>query len=245
MKSGKVSIVIPCYNEERRLEPTLSLSLDWISARMRAPFEMILVNDGSTDRTRDVLERVKKKYSSLAIEIVSYPQNRGKGYAVKTGVLGAQGEKIAVMDADFSVELEEMLKFLEKLDQHDIVIGTKKHAFSQSDKHQKLTRRILGKGFTLLANVLLGIHFSDITCGLKAFRADVAKTIFARQRMERFSYDAEILFLAKRISCNIAELPIKWHHVEGGTVSALKETARSLKDLAAILFNKYTRKYEK
>lgn len=232
----EISFVIPCYNEAQRLEPGFSAAMDFLIRRLGPCFEVILVNDGSTDKTSDVLKEVKAKYSHIPIEIIEYWPNRGKGFAVKTGVLAARGQKIVQTDADFSVDLEEAIKFLQKLDEYDLVIGSKKHEATESLKHQSPIRRFLGKGFTDLTNLWLGINFSDITCGLKAFRHDAAKDIFSRQRLERWSYDAEILFLATKRGYKILELPVRWRHVEGSKVVPLLDIIRSFRELLAIRF---------
>lgn len=239
-----LSIVLPCYNEEKRLEPTLSQSLSYMESNVRGPFEVVFVNDGSTDQTQVILESAKRKFSNLIIKCVSYSPNRGKGYAVKTGVLQARGEKILVMDSDFSIELTEMFKFMEKLDAFDIVIGTKKHSLTQTVIHQTLLRRFLGKGFTALTNVLLGLSFTDITCGLKGFRGRVGKDIFGRQKINRWSYDSETLFLAKKLKYKITEIPVRWHHEERSKVSPYLDTIRSFKELVAVLFYYYAGKYK-
>jgi dolichyl-phosphate beta-glucosyltransferase len=238
-----LSIVLPCYNEEKRLEPTLSQALDYMKRSIQSTFEVVFVNDGSTDGTQEILESARRKFPSLIIDIVCYTPNRGKGYAVRTGVLRARGDKILMMDADFSIELSEMFKFTEKLDEADIVIGTKKHLLTQTVRHQSFLRRFLGKGFTLLADLLLGLRFTDITCGLKGYRGSVGKDLFRRQRITRWSYDSETLFLAKKLNYSVIEIPVRWHHEERSKVSPYLDTVRSLKELMSVLFFYYTGKY--
>jgi len=246
MKNISLSIVIPCYNEEARAEPALSKSIDYLKSNIKEPFEIIFVDDGSVDGTREFLGTVKERYKDILIEVLSYPRNRGKGHAVKTGVLNARGEKIIVTDADFSVDLDETVKFVKFLDGYDVIVGSKKHLLTTTLNHQKGPRRILGKGFTLLTNLMLGLNFTDITCGFKGFRAKAGKDIFERQRLDRWAYDAETLFLAKRLRYKALEVPVKWYHVEGSKVSPLADTFKSLKDLMLILLNychgKYNRK---
>lgn len=202
-----LSIVLPCYNEEGRLEPTLSQSLIYLESTIRGPFEVVFVNDGSTDRTQDLLEAARQKFSGVRTGLVGYSPNRGKGYAVRAGVLQAQGDKILVMDSDFSIELSEMSKFVDALNEVDVAIGTKKHQLTQTVIHQSPLRRFLGKGFTVLTNLLLGLRFTDITCGLKGFRGPAGKDIFGRQRINRWSYDSETLFLAKNSITKLSKFP--------------------------------------
>jgi len=232
----EISFVIPCYNEARRLEPGFSLAMQFLLSRLGKNFEVILVNDGSTDETSEVLRASQQAFSSIPIEIIEYSPNRGKGFAVKTGVLKSRGQKIVQSDADFSIDLEEAIRFIDYLEEFDIVIGAKKHQATESLQHQSFPRRFLGKGFTLLTNFWLGINFSDITCGLKAFRREAALDIFSRQRLERWSYDAEILYLAVRRNYKILERPVRWRHVEGSKVAPLLDIVRSFKELMAIRF---------
>jgi dolichyl-phosphate beta-glucosyltransferase len=240
----EISFVIPCYNEEKRLEPKLSETINFLVSRVKRPFEIIFVDDGSRDGTRRILGETKKNNPGINIEIIGYPGNKGKGHAVKTGVMHARGDKIIVMDADFSIDIGEVDKAVEKLDDYDIVVGTKKHLLTKSVKHQNAPRRILGKGFTVMTNVILGMSFSDITCGFKGFRSGAAKDIFSRQRMKRWAYDAETLFLVKRLKYRTVELPVRWHHIEGSKVSPLLDTVSSMKDLLEILSNYYLGRYK-
>ncbi|MFH0771903.1 MAG: dolichyl-phosphate beta-glucosyltransferase [Candidatus Omnitrophota bacterium] len=243
MKKIELSIVIPCFNEEKRLEPGLTNSINYIVSNIGQSLELVFVNDGSTDQTFRVLDEAKKRNAAVPIEVLSYAQNEGKGYAVKTGVLNSRGEKIIVMDADFSIDLSEMPKLIERLDAYDVVVGTKKHLLTQSVKKQKMSRRILGKGFTVLTNFMLGLKCSDITCGFKGFRREAAKDLFSRQRMKGWAYDAETLFLAKNLKYSLGELPVKWLHIEGSKVSAIADTVRSFKDLMAIIINYHSGRY--
>lgn len=227
----EISFVIPCYNEARRLSTGLLPALNFLVSKLGKRFEIVFVDDGSTDQTRQVLELFQRNFNQIPIDIISYRPNRGKGYAVKSGVLAARGKKIVVTDADFSVALENAIEFIGRLDEFDLIIGTKKHVAAEVFKAQNWTRRFLGKGYTVLTNLILGISFSDITCGLKAFRREAARDIFSQQRLEGWSYDAEILYLAVRRRYKILELPVRWRHVEGSKVKALRDTFRSLKEL--------------
>jgi dolichyl-phosphate beta-glucosyltransferase len=244
VKTLPLSLIIPCYNEEARLEPGLSQSLSFLRENLKEPFELILVNDGSQDRTAEIFREFIEKRMSWPVKVIGYEKNRGKGFAVRTGALAAAGEKLIVMDADFSIDIGETSKFVQALEECDVAIGTKKHLLTQSIRHQKMPRRILGRGFTALTNWMLGLHFTDITCGLKGFRRKAAADIFRRQRIERWAYDAETLFLAKRMKYRVAEIPVRWSHREKSKVSALADTLRSFKDLWRILFNYSAGKYK-
>ncbi len=245
MSEPLLSIVIPCYNEEKRLEPGLPEALAYMNKNFPAPLEVVLVDDGSLDRTKTMLLDTARAFQPLSIRVISYQPNRGKGYAVRSGILAARGDKVVVMDADFSIELAETFKFLKKLDSVQVAIGTKKHAQTQSLRPQSLARRFLGKGFTLLTNGILNLRFSDITCGLKAFQRGAGRNIFRRQLLERWSYDAESLFLARHLGYKVAEIPIRWHHVEGSKVSTALDVARSFRDLLLIRFYALTGRYSR
>jgi dolichyl-phosphate beta-glucosyltransferase len=239
-----LSVVVPCYNEERRLEPGLSEALTYMKTNIRGPFEVVFVDDGSTDRTVEVLRAVKDRFPDILTEIVGYAPNRGKGEAVRSGVLKARGEKVLVMDADFSIEIGEMFKFVEALDAYDAAIGTKKHLLTETVKPQGPVRRFLGKGFTRLTNLMLGIRYTDITCGLKAFRGEAGKAVFGRQRIKRWSYDSETLFLLKRLGYTSTEVPVRWRHEEESKVRTGAAIFSSFKELVAIRLNAMTGKYK-
>lgn len=235
MKKTLVGLVIPLYNEENRLEPGLTSCLKYVNSHLAGPFEVILVNDGSTDGTLRILEGVRDLFPNIDILIVSYSKNIGKGFAVKTGVLESTAEKLIVCDADFSIKLEQIDEFLSALDNYDVVIGSKKHAQTNTLVKQSPLRQFLGKAFTVLVNFTLGLNYSDITCGFKGFRATAAKELFSKQKTKRWSYDAEVLFLAKRRGYRIKEIPVEWEHVKGGSISPVVESFRSLKDLLLIV----------
>jgi len=177
------------------------------------------------------------------VEIVDLPEKQGKGWAVKAGVLRAGGDKILVMDADFSIDIQVTPAFLTALDDHDVVIGTKKHHMTQTLESQNTLRKFLGKGFTRLTNLLLGLKYTDITCGFKGFRAEAAKDLFGRQRMKRWSYDSEILFLADKSRYRTCEIPVTWFHVVGSKVSPFRDVFSSFRELLSIRANQILGKY--
>ncbi len=243
LERDELSIVIPCFNEAKRLKPNLSSFQTHIQKKLPERAEIVFVNDGSTDQTLNILEEFKKNLLQPSVKIVSYQPNRGKGCAVKQGILQAGGDKVIVMDADFSIHLDEIERCLALLDSYDIVVGTKKHLLTQTMVKQRIPRRILGKGFTMMTNFFLGLRFTDITCGFKGFRTPVAKNLFKRAAVERWSYDSEILFLAKLFNYKTFELPVRWYHMEGSKVSPVVDTFGSFRDLIKIKLNYYLGKY--
>ena len=238
-----ISLVIPLYNEEKRLEPRLTESLEFLIQHLDIPFEVVFVNDGSTDRTLEMLNGAKEAFPSVSIKILSYAKNEGKGFAVKTGIMNARAEKIIACDADFSITLDEIDKFIKDLDDYDVVIGSKKHALTNTIVKQKILRRFLGKAFTGLVNYVFGLSYTDVTCGFKGFKSSVAKELFSKQITKRWSYDAEVLFLANKKGFKIKEIPVEWKHVEGGSISPVAESCISLKDLTVIIINYLLGKY--
>lgn len=238
-----ISIVIPFYNEGKRIKSTIPPAITYLSSNLAEPFELIFINDGSLDETQKILEGIKSDYPNIQTKLLGYEKNQGKGFAVKTGVLNSTGQKIIVMDADVSVDLGELPQFLRELETCDVVVGSKKHLLTQTVSHQKAPRRLLGKGFTLLTDFLLGLSLTDITCGFKGFSSAAAKRLFSKLKIKRWSYDAETLFLAKQFGYKIVELPVKWRHVEGSKVSPLPDTIEALRDLTLIILNFYLGRY--
>lgn len=214
-----LSVVIPAYNEAKRLPRALTI------AKKHPDWEFIFVNDGSTDATAELIKQTKFK-------LIGYSKNQGKGYAVKLGVKAATGAYILITDVDFSTPLTELPKLTKQI--ADIVIGSRKTPGAQITKHQPILREWLGKQFTNLTNLWLGTNVSDVTCGFKLFQAPVAKKLFGLSKIKRWGYDAEILYLAKKLKFSIAEVPVVWHNDERTKVALLPDILRSLWDLILI-----------
>jgi glycosyltransferase involved in cell wall biosynthesis len=207
-----LSVVIPVFNEEARLRETLATvgrhlaQLD--ATRRLGGFEIVVSDDGSRDRSVAIAEESARE---VPLVLVRADRNRGKGAAVRRGMLAAKGDPVLFTDADLSTPLETTAPFLDALaGGADVVIGTRKHAAATIVQPQPWHRVQLGLAYTRLTNRLLGLSFSDFTCGFKAFRAAAARAIFERQRLERWSFDAEILFLAHRLGFQVREIPVTW-----------------------------------
>lgn len=194
-----LSIVIPVFNEERRLPKTFTALNAFLP---NAPFqsvEVVFVDDGSRDETLRAIESFRKRHPS--VRLVSYPINRGKGFAVKTGMLAATKDFRLMVDADMSTPLSEIQKLVPYIAQEcPMIVGTRKAANAHVVQEQPWWRKKLGEGYTLLAQAITGVNVSDFTCGFKCFSKEAAFKIFSASRIDRWSYDAEILFLA-RLSC--------------------------------------------
>jgi len=236
-----LSIIIPMLNEEHRIEKTISEIKDYLSKK-KFSYEVIFVDDGSTDNTISVAERLSSK---LNHRIISYRPNRGKGYALKTGFKDARGDYILFMDADLSTSITEFEKFLPLINNEtEIIIGSRKTKGAKLVKKQHMIRQKLGEGFTLLSNIFTGAKVSDYTCGFKLFRKDVGKKIFKMQRIERWGYDTEILFLARKYGYKIAEVPVYWTNDDRTKVNLVKDIIRSFIDLIRIRLNELSGKYD-
>lgn len=241
MKKFDLTIILPVFNEEKRIKRGLKKCLDFIKTS-NLNIEIILVNDGSTDKTKEVVKRLisGKKHFKL----INYSQNQGKGQAIKRGVNKALGSLILFSDIDFSTPLFEINKFLPFIKNGvDIVIGTRKVKGSKLEKRQSLLREWLGKGFTFLANCLLKVRVSDFTCGFKLFKKKAAKKIFAKTKIKRWGFDAEVLFLAEKFGFSIIEIPVIWRNDEQTKVDLKKDIWRSLKDLLMIRWYDLRGKY--
>ncbi len=234
-----LSIVIPVFNEERRLG-----SLDKVLAFFRQfsfPWELIIVDDGSVDSTLAILDLWKKWEE---VRILTYQPNRGKGYAIKQGMLQARGKYRLFMDIDLSTPLEEFYLFQPFLGQYDVLIGTRKRGRGQIIKPQPWLRESLGRGFTWLTRTILRVEVSDFTCGFKIFSDSAAQFIFPRLRIERWGFDAEVLYLAKKFGFSVHEIGVRWRNDPLTKVNLKKDIWRSFKDLIQIRINDWRGLYE-
>lgn len=233
----KLSIVIPIYNEERRLEKALQICSEY---RKKYPdWEFIFVNDGSVDRSQEMIERARFKVNT-------YSRNQGKGYALKQGVRLATKPLTLITDIDFSTPLTELPKLFKEVETgFKMVIGSRKIKGSQVIKHQPKLREWLGVQFTNLSNLWLGLKVTDFTCGFKLFKTSTAKLIFEKQRIKRWGYDAEIVFIADKLEIQVKEVPVVWENDERTRVNMGKDIVRSLLDLALIWFNELNGKYRR
>jgi glycosyltransferase involved in cell wall biosynthesis len=206
-----LSIVIPAYNEELRLPRTLDSVFAYLQARsLRA--EILVVDDGSSDRTSEIVASYGNR--TPAPRLISNGKNRGKGFSVRHGMLEARGEIALFTDADLSTPIEEADKLFAAVRNqgYDGAIGSRALDRSLIEVHQSAIREQAGIFFNRMVRWILGIGFSDTQCGFKAFRTARARVIFEQQRAERFGFDPEILFLAKRHGLRVAEIPVRWSH---------------------------------
>jgi dolichyl-phosphate beta-glucosyltransferase len=231
-----LSIIIPAYNEERRLPKTLELIASYLNARSWRS-EILVVDDGSSDATAKLVASHQEKHPGL--RLVSNGRNRGKGFSVRHGILEARGEIALFTDADLSTPIEEADKLLASLrEEHfDAAIGSRAMDRSLIKVHQSAFREFVGVLFNRFVRFVIGIGFSDTQCGFKAFRRERAGIVFKQQRIERFGFDPEILFLAKRHGLRVAEIPVRWSHDSATKVHVISDGLRMVFELLVIRWN--------
>lgn len=242
MINSSVSIVIPAYNEEEHIENTLLTVSDHLSKNF-ANFEMIIVDDGSSDNTFSLVSQASKRIPNL--KVLKNPANRGKGYSVKRGVLAANLDYVLFTDADLSTPIEELDACIEHFDNGaDIVIGSRALGGSRVIKRQNFLRMSMGKTFNLLIQLFLFRGIKDTQCGFKILKKGVAKQVFEAQCLEGFCFDVEILHIAKKKGCVIKEHPVKWVNREDSRVSLVNDSAKMFMDIFRIKLNNLRGCYE-
>lgn len=239
MKVKKLSIVIPLYNEQKRIKGSWKKIQGYFEAK---PYvgELIFVNDGCTDNTLKMLRELK---ANFPVKIVSYPTNRGKGYAIKQGVLASSKDIVLFFDIDLSTALEMTEKFLENFTKNSILIGTRESPQSTLIKRQNFLREKMGRAFTLIVNFVLQSNCSDYTCGFKMFPANLGKKIFSKAKINRWGFDAELIFLAKKFGTKIKEIPVVWEHKKNSKVNLKKDVLYSFFELLKICYYDLLGKY--
>ncbi len=212
-----LSVVVPVYNEAQRIGPTLATLLDYLRG-LDLSWELFVVNDGSRDSTAELVDQALKNVAGA--HLLNYQPNRGKGYAVRTGVLASQGRWVIFLDADLSTPVEEIGNALKHLDAGvDIVIGSRAHPDARIEKRPALFRRFATAVFDQVKFLLVGLReISDTQCGFKGYRRTAVVPLYERSVVNRFMFDVEILFLAKRAGLQMVELPVRWRDVPGSTV---------------------------
>jgi dolichyl-phosphate beta-glucosyltransferase len=228
------SVVIPCFNEATRIRQTLLLTLDRLAAT--APeSELIVVNDGSTDATgtsaRQVLNQAK-----VATRLLENFPNRGKGAAVRKGLVAAQRPIGLFFDADLSTPLEEIPKVIEPIASGDVDVAFGSRALDRSliGVRQPWRREYGGRVFNLLVRIATGLPFWDTQCGFKAFRLEVCRPILGAARVNGFAFDVELLYLAQRAGLRIREIPVRWNHAEGSKIRLFHDGLQMLREVIAL-----------
>lgn len=237
-----LSVIIPAYNEEKNISFTVKEIIDYLKEK-KFSWEIIVVDDGSKDRTFDITNVLRGQNPRLIV--LKNTENRGKGYTVKRGMLTAKGQYRLFMDADNSTKIFEIDNFLKAIEQGaDIAIGSRHIIGAKLDVPQPLCRRFLGWIYRVLCRMLLQVSVSDFNCGFKLFSKDAAEHIFNKIFMDRWSFDTEIIFLAKKLGYRIKEVPVSWQYTGTSAVRPLRDGIRSYLDLLRIRRNDKTGIYK-
>lgn len=237
-----LSIVVPAYNEQARLPETIRRIQDYLARSEWVFHELLIVDDGSTDGTADVASEFAR--ANPNVRVLRNPGNRGKGYSVRHGIMEACGEWRLFTDADLSTPIEELDKLWEAMvrDDSEVAIGSRALDPSLIGVHQPGMRESAGRVFNSVMRAVVGLPISDTQCGFKLFRGAASQEIFSRQTQERFGFDVEILFIAKKLGYRISEVPVRWNHVEGSKVGMLTGLY-AFSELAAVRWNDLKGKY--
>lgn len=241
MKTVDLSIVIPVYNEEKRLPKNLDKIIQFLKTQKNS-YEIILVDDGSSDRTADVIEDFKKKFPWIIHK--SHLQNLGKGAAVKTGMLASKGEWVLMTDCDLSTPIDELKSLNRYITDYDIVIGSRRLKEKKLGRLPEKYRTLLGDIYYEMLRLILLPSVKDTNCGFKLFSRKVIKPVFKRQTINRWGYDAEVLFIAHLLRFSIKEIPVKWTHYAGSKVKIFNAVTKTLQELAQIKINYLKGKYD-
>lgn len=239
--STTYSIVIPAYNESERIRATLDKILIHIKEQGWNA-EILVVNDGSTDATAQIVQAYAAEHPEL--RLLQNPGNRGKGYSVRNGMLHATGEVVLFSDADLSSPIEEADKlFVALAEGNDVAIGSRWLRTELQTHRQPLYRQLYGRIFNLALRIMLGLRFRDTQCGFKAFTHRATQMIFPLQHIERWGFDPEILFLARKFRLKVKEVPVRWAHREGTRINPLRDGIRMFFEVLKIRWYSLTGKY--
>lgn len=245
MKFNRLSVIVPCYNEALTLSRTLH-ALCAALIKLPVETELILVDDGSTDKTKETAERILREYD-FPSRIYRNEKNKGKGAAVAIGVKIAEGDYVLFLDADLSTSLEALQTLMNILLENGdpIIIGSRMLPTSQVIQTQNIFRRLSGNLYRKIGIIFLGLHVSDVGCGFKCFEKNVAQELFSKLTVFRWSFDAEILFLAKKFKIPVREIPVVWKNDADSRLSLWRDGFRVFGDLWKIQKNNFYGVYER
>jgi glycosyltransferase involved in cell wall biosynthesis len=238
---SELSVVIPAYNEAERIGASMRRLATYLAAHHPAA-EIVVADDGSTDDTAAVVRELAGEIG-LPVSVLGAATHRGKGHAVRRGMLAADGALVLMTDADFSTPIEELEKLHAAVTSGaDVAIGSRRTAGAVIEKRQPAVREAMGRVFTWLTRQLL-VDVSDVTCGFKLFRREAARAVFSRATLDDWSFDAEALFLVKRLGLKLVEVPVHWSDAPGTKVRLGRDAVESAVGLARILLNDTLNRY--
>ncbi len=226
----RLSLVIPAYNEAHRLPDSLGKIIDY-GRGFAFDWEVVVVVECSQDETLELARRLTAKQANF--RILDNKVHRGKGYAIRCGVLQARGDFIFYMDADLSVplrEIETFLAYFEGQPEVDVLVGNRQHLQSRITRKQTWLRRSMGQTFNRILRLSVGVPLRDTQCGFKAFRRKAAQSIFRHQKIDGFAFDVEVLLLAERLGYKIADLPVEWINSPESRVRLVRDSFSMLRD---------------
>lgn len=239
-----LSVIIPAFNEAKRLPETLKKVRDYLGMQ-KYSYEVIIVNDGSADKTKEVISDLMANRSDWpGFKLISYQENKGKGYAVKTGMLEAKGQWRLLMDADNSTDISEIEKFLKHTSNLEVIIGSRYLDTASIKIRQPWERRIVSRFGNWLTKLTTGLDIVDTQCGFKLFSAQAVENIFPCQTIDRWAFDIELLAIAKVRGYKIKEVPVDWYNAAGSQVSKTA-ALQTFKELWQIRKNIKSGKYSK
>ena len=242
----KLSIIIPAYNEETRLGTPLRKVLEYVS-QQNLDAEVILVDDGSTDNTASTAKKVCNEFPLIQTNVIRYDENRGKGFAVKTGMHASKGDIALFSDADLSTPISELDKTIAPIieNEFDVVFGSRALDRNLIGTHQPWRREQGGKVFNIFVRVLTGLPFWDTQCGFKAFNMKKFRPLLDKMTIDRFGFDVEFIFAAKHNGLRLKEIPVRWNHCDGTKVSIFRDSIRMFNEMRQIRKNLKDGVYDK
>jgi len=241
-KPIELSIILPSYNEELRLPASLGRIAAYVAASGR-PTEVLVVDDGSKDRTVAVATAFADRIPNL--RVLKNGENRGKGYSVRHGMLEARGKTVLFTDADLSAPIAEADKLLAAMDRYDVAIGSRAMDRSLIKVHESAFREFAGIVFNKIVRIVLRLPFVDTQCGFKAFDRERCRIIFEQQRIERFGFDPELLYLARRHGLKAVEIPVLWSHSPATKINMMRDSIQMFVDVFTIRWNALCGRYAK
>jgi dolichyl-phosphate beta-glucosyltransferase len=238
MRNTKLSIIVPAYNESQRLGDSIHQTLNFVS-REKLDAELIVVDDGSKDNTFEIAQKSCGEFPLLQTKGIRYEENKGKGFAVKTGLLEAKGDIAIFSDADLSTPIGELYKLVKPIQNNevDVTFGSRALDRSLIGTHQPWRREQSGKVFNLLVRTATGLPFWDTQCGFKAFNMQKFRPLLNLMKIDRFGFDVEFLYVANFKGLKLKEIPVRWSHCDGTKVDVFRDSQRMFKEIIQIKMN--------